>query len=127
MKFSLLSAMVGVSYVVCMAGLASASLSWESCGQAEDLLDIRSIQYTPDNPQRGDVLNVTAFGLLKEPLDMGTKINLLVKWGYVRGGSLGCVVSGVVHSLFVCVCVCVSLSLSLSLPPPPTISHDPLL
>ena len=64
--------------------LASCDLSWKNCGTAEDLLDIQQLTYAPLVPVRGEALTVTAQGNLKEQLTSGTKVNLVVKWGFVR-------------------------------------------
>ena len=54
------------------------------CGSAEDTMEIKQISFVPEIPVRGQFLNVTASGTLKETVDVGSKVNLAVKWGFVR-------------------------------------------
>lgn len=61
-----------------------ADINWKNCGTADDLLLIENVEYEPKEPERGQPLNITASGQLKERLDAGTKASLSVKWGLVR-------------------------------------------
>lgn len=61
-----------------------AGLTWTNCGQPEDLLQLQSLDYFPSPPQRNQFLNVTLKGQLNGVIDEGAKVNLAVKWGYVR-------------------------------------------
>lgn len=67
-----------------LAGKAHADLTWESCGDENDLLELKSLSYQPEVPVRGEYLNITASGTLKEVVDEGSMANVVVKWGLIR-------------------------------------------
>lgn len=73
---ALLLALVSTS----LLATVEANLSWTTCGDAQDVLTVDQLTYTPEDPKRGDVLNVTATGALKEQLEEGVMAFLVVKW-----------------------------------------------
>ncbi|KAI3637770.1 hypothetical protein MIR68_004419 [Amoeboaphelidium protococcarum] len=66
------------------AAVASASLSWTSCGTENDILKLGSINFTPENPKKGDVLHVVVTGDLKSEVSAGTKVVTKVKYRGIR-------------------------------------------
>ncbi|KAF9167235.1 Phosphatidylglycerol/phosphatidylinositol transfer protein [Actinomortierella ambigua] len=55
------------------------------CGNNEtDTLEILYIKISPDPPKRGEVLSIDAKGILKERVDEGSYIKLIVKSGVIK-------------------------------------------
>jgi hypothetical protein len=59
------------------------SLVWENCGTPDDLLQISSLEYSPQNPIRGEPITVTLKGQMSGNVDKGSKVIVAVKWGGV--------------------------------------------
>ncbi|KAG8923972.1 Phosphatidylglycerol/phosphatidylinositol transfer protein [Tulasnella sp. 417] len=60
------------------------SWSWEDCGLPTDIVEIQSISVSPDPPEPGKTLTVTAIGTAKETIEDGAYADVTVKLGLVK-------------------------------------------
>ncbi|KUL83445.1 hypothetical protein ZTR_10948 [Talaromyces verruculosus] len=57
----------------------------EYCADPEnDILEIVSVNLTPNPPVPGEILTIEAEGIFHEPVEQGSKIHLQVKYGLIR-------------------------------------------
>jgi len=62
----------------------TASWSWQSCADDSYAVDIKSIKISPDPPQKGQDLNVTVSGTVKEVVEEGAYALVQVKVGVIK-------------------------------------------
>ncbi|CAG8470906.1 10368_t:CDS:2 [Diversispora eburnea] len=55
-----------------------------NCGKEDYILDIKYIHITPDPPLKGKEVDIDAAGYLKETVDKGSYIDIVVKYGLVK-------------------------------------------
>ncbi|KAG8954980.1 Phosphatidylglycerol/phosphatidylinositol transfer protein [Tulasnella sp. 424] len=60
------------------------SWSWEDCGLPTDIVEIQSISVSPDPPEPGQSLTITAIGTAKETIEDGAYADVTVKLGLVK-------------------------------------------
>eukprot|EP01133_Synstelium_polycarpum_P014230 gene14230-16790_t len=70
-----------VAVILCFTAPIFAEI-WSSCGTASDHFTIGNVVITPDPPQKGQNINVTASGTLNEQVTSGN-VALLVKYGFI--------------------------------------------
>ncbi|KAL4064906.1 ML domain-containing protein [Scleroderma yunnanense] len=58
--------------------------SYENCGLPEDVIQLESISVTPDPPQPGKELTVTAVGTATDVIEDGAYADVVVKLGLVK-------------------------------------------
>ncbi|CAG8786050.1 36874_t:CDS:2, partial [Racocetra persica] len=54
------------------------------CGNADDILQLEYLKITPDPPEKGHELHISAVGYLSERVMEGSYINLIVKFGMIK-------------------------------------------
>ncbi|PWN23817.1 hypothetical protein BCV69DRAFT_233971, partial [Microstroma glucosiphilum] len=57
---------------------------WATCGDSSDPVQIKSIEVSPDPPQAGKNMTVTAKGTLKGRLEEGAYADVVVKLGLIK-------------------------------------------
>jgi len=62
----------------------SGGWEWKDCGEATDLVDLKSITIKPDPPQPGQNLTVTASGYVSKTIQTGATADVVVKLGYIK-------------------------------------------
>ncbi|KAI9323427.1 ML domain-containing protein [Dichotomocladium elegans] len=55
-----------------------------NCGSASDLMEIKDITLNPDPPRKGENLEISFTGFLKEAVPQGTTADVTVKFGVVQ-------------------------------------------
>ncbi|KAJ8084100.1 hypothetical protein PM082_002867 [Marasmius tenuissimus] len=60
------------------------SWAWESCGGPDDIIQINSIEVSPDPPQPGKELSVKVNGVAKEQVEDGATADVVVKLGLIK-------------------------------------------
>ncbi|KAL0580372.1 hypothetical protein V5O48_001617 [Marasmius crinis-equi] len=60
------------------------SWGWESCGSDSDIIQIDSIQVSPDPPQPGKELTVKVKGVASETVEEGAMADVVVKLGLIK-------------------------------------------
>lgn len=60
------------------------SWKWEGCGEETYGVNITAIEISPDPPQKGEVLNVTVSGIVKEVIEEGAYVFIEVKMGLIK-------------------------------------------
>ncbi|KAK7463662.1 hypothetical protein VKT23_005603 [Stygiomarasmius scandens] len=58
--------------------------SWKDCGKDSDAIKVKSIEVSPDPPQAGKDLTVTAIGTASETIDDGALVEVTVKLGLIQ-------------------------------------------
>ncbi|KAF8323417.1 hypothetical protein DL93DRAFT_696760 [Clavulina sp. PMI_390] len=61
-----------------------AGWSYSLCGDEQDLVDVKSIQLSPDPPKPGSDLTVTASGFVKDTIEEGAYADVTVKMGLIK-------------------------------------------
>ncbi|OJT03029.1 Phosphatidylglycerol/phosphatidylinositol transfer protein [Trametes pubescens] len=57
---------------------------WQDCGSASHIIHIKSIQVSPDPPQRGQELTITVEGDAAETIEDGAYADVTVKVGVIK-------------------------------------------
>ncbi|EGC32925.1 hypothetical protein DICPUDRAFT_37512 [Dictyostelium purpureum] len=72
-----------IAIIFCLALFSSAFADiWSNCGTSADLLQIDTVDITPNPPQKGQDLTVSASGYLSQTVQDGTA-NIIVKYGFI--------------------------------------------
>ncbi|KAH8835697.1 ML domain-containing protein [Flagelloscypha sp. PMI_526] len=58
--------------------------SWENCGLPTDIIEVQSLEVSPDPPVPGQTLTVTATGVAKEVVEDGAQADVTVKLGLIK-------------------------------------------
>ncbi|KAG9053006.1 Phosphatidylglycerol/phosphatidylinositol transfer protein [Serendipita sp. 407] len=58
--------------------------SWTDCGSPDDLIEVQSLEISPEPPKPGQPLEITAKGIVKQTLEEGTYADVLVKIGLIK-------------------------------------------
>ncbi|KAH8889675.1 hypothetical protein GQ53DRAFT_188086 [Thozetella sp. PMI_491] len=59
-------------------------LKFCEAARSDDLIEIKSVDLSPNPPEAGQELIITATGKVKEQIEQGSFVNLQVKYGYIR-------------------------------------------
>ncbi|CAD6911625.1 unnamed protein product [Tilletia controversa] len=63
---------------------AGKAWSWRNCGDPEDLVEVHTIEVSPDPPQRGKNMTIHATGKVQKRIEEGAYAEVDVKIGYIR-------------------------------------------